>query len=251
MGMWNATCGLSFLPIRGGSVRVWAIALHPPTFGQDDHLYGPTSLATPITLAIQGEYDGYGAVERIVERDAETALLAHLRERNARGALRVGDEPLAAGLETLLRAIADGRVAGTFTPAGSSTPATPREARLSLMFADERVYRATLTAIRSSTAWETAWRVGGEKVPKDAARAMEIVFDKNPNLAFYRQPALESAELRERLAEHHDFELGLELLRRCYAPPTGVGSQSDAFDLHAELAALVAAVAREEATRSD
>src|SRR6476619_543067 len=65
------------------------------------------------------------------------------------GALRVGDNPSAIDLESLLGAIADGRVAGTFTPAGSSTHATTREVQLSLMFADERVYRATLGAVAS------------------------------------------------------------------------------------------------------
>src|SRR5437879_13402690 len=92
MGVWNTTSGISFLPIRAGAVRVWILALHPPTFGQGDHLFGPTSLATPLALPLQASFQGYGA-EQIVEEDAERLLLSHARDLHERGARRLQTEP--------------------------------------------------------------------------------------------------------------------------------------------------------------
>jgi hypothetical protein len=246
MGVWNTTCGISFLPIRAGAVRVWILALHPPTFGQDDHLFGPTSLATPLALPLQASFQGYG-VEQIADEGAERLLFSHVRDLHERGEFRLEPEPFPNDLEGLIGAVGDGRVVAKIRPAGDGFGGSaPRELRLSLMYVDERVYRATIAAIRSSNDWEAGRRLGGNNGPKDAADAVQALLGTNANFAFYRDAAMQSAELRERLAEQYDFEVALDLLRRHYAPPTGVGSQSEAYGLHAEIADAVLRVARED-----
>jgi hypothetical protein len=223
------------------------LAWHPPKFSGDDVSYGPTSLATPIALPVLGTYDLYGAVDGIVEGSLERLLLRHLRGLHERGELLLEGEAFPPSLEDLPRRAADGTVTAKVFGAGSVAAPSPRERVLSLMFVDARVYEAVVAAVRESQDWEAEWRVGGPRGPTDAPAAMEAMCKRNRNLLFYRDGADVTADLLDRMSELHDFELALRLLRRCYAPPTGAGSQSTAYGLHAATAAVIQRVANEYA----
>jgi hypothetical protein len=251
MGVWNATCGVSSLPIRSGRVHAFPLAWHPPTFGEDDFSYGPTSLATPISLPILGAYDSYGAIDGVVEGPLERQLFGHLGGLHTRGELSLTGGPFPETLEELLKCAAEGRTTAKVLLGGSDgVPSSVRELVISLMLVDERVYEAVLTAVRESRDWEAERRVGGPRGPKDARAAMDKMCRRNRNLDFYRLGADVTSELLVRMGELHDFELALELLRRCYAPPTGAGSQSTAYGFHAATAAAIQRIAQENAAES-
>jgi hypothetical protein len=233
-------------------VHAFVLAWHPPTFGEDDYSYSPTSLATPMSLPIRATYDAYGAVDNVVEGSLERRLFSHLRRLYEHGELRLSGDLVADRLEPLLKCIADGRAtARVLPPPDAPPPQEPRELILSLMFVDSRVYEAVVALVRESKDWEAEWRVGGPRGPKDARAAMDAKCEWNRNLAFYRLGSKVTADLLERMAELYDFELALQLLRRCYAPPTGAGSQSTAYLLHADTASAVQRIAREDAAREE
>jgi hypothetical protein len=202
-----------------------------------------------MSLPILGTYDSYGAVDNIAEGPLERQLVSHLRGLYDGGELRLSGDRFPDSLEHLLRYAERGLATAKLSPAaggGAPLRADMRELVLSLMFVDSRVYQAVVALVRESRGWEAQWRVGGPRGPKDAQAAMAQICASNGNLAFYCPGSDVTTELLERMGDLHDFELALRLLRRCYTPPTGAGSQSTAYAFHAGTAAVIRRIALED-----
>ena len=82
MGCWNATCMGFHLPILAGEPVIAFVLMENP---YEPHGTYSTTEYTPI-LAIRGEYDEYGGLEEIKDRDAVLAMLRAIPDVKARSA---------------------------------------------------------------------------------------------------------------------------------------------------------------------
>lgn len=83
MGCWNETCGVTQLPINhGDKVRVFVLFSSECWRGAaGGGTCYTTDRWTPIGAPVQGVYDDYGGIEKIVNNDASKFLLKIIRER--------------------------------------------------------------------------------------------------------------------------------------------------------------------------
>jgi len=70
MGSWNATCGLSQLPIKSGTKVKAVIIQNKPEMPEASGFCYQEGYASPITFIIDAEYNDYGSLENIVDNKA-------------------------------------------------------------------------------------------------------------------------------------------------------------------------------------
>lgn len=101
MGCWNGTCGVSNLPITHGT-KVRGFILVPNQYGEQKIPLGngpcySTDLFVPMSIAIRGEYNDYGAMENIIEDTNTKLILKHINKQIKDGKLKLtedeGEEP--------------------------------------------------------------------------------------------------------------------------------------------------------------
>ena len=78
MGCWNATCGISNLPIMYGEKVVTFICKNQ---GFDLRPCYSDTLCTPIYFHFRGEYNDYGSVENIVEDECTNDMLYFINKK--------------------------------------------------------------------------------------------------------------------------------------------------------------------------
>ena len=69
MGCWNATCGVTNLPIRAGD-KVMAVLVRIPFHNKLTDMSGAcytSDQAWPVTAGFEGEYNDYGGIENLVD----------------------------------------------------------------------------------------------------------------------------------------------------------------------------------------
>lgn len=227
MGIWNATCGVSFLPIRQGPVRAILLGWHPPTLKGEAWLHEPTSTASPLSFAVRGRYDLYGSIEAIADSEPTRALWEGLRRRWQEGTLSIeGAAEFPADLPSFFKAVERTLVSARITRRLPFGEVAQEVVPLALMFVLEGIYDAVVHEVETSRDWECRRDFSAEEAEGELRRAL-------PNLELYRPPSGPmSAAVRKELASFLRFHHGLDVLRRPYLPATAVGSQAMGLALH-------------------
>lgn len=93
MGCWNGTCAVSNLPITQGT-KVRGFILVPNEYSDEKLPLGSgicysTDLFTPLSIAIRGEYNDYGAMENIIKDSNTDLILKYINQKIKDGKLKL------------------------------------------------------------------------------------------------------------------------------------------------------------------
>ncbi len=203
MGCWNATCGLTRLPIHPGDpVVLFPLLLEnaPTRLGLGGGFSETTDLAQPLSVGIRGEYNDYGGIDSLT---GDSLGLAHatlsalpwhgepVDEPGEPDAQVVSDDVghLLEDLPTLLN---EGLERGELYLSGLDHGAQPQPRKGSFML----VHAGALEAAKAAFGAETHWMTRGQTVLAHVQASVAEWFELNAARGGLTEEAREAALLK-------------------------------------------------------
>ncbi len=186
MGCWNATCGLTRLPIHpGDAVVLFPLLLEnaPTRLGLGGGFSEQTDLAQPLAVGIRGEYNDYGGIDSLSGEALELAY-AMLRALPWHGepaddeddaGTQAGSDDVEHLLEDLPTLLNDGLERGELYLSGWDHGTQPQPRKGSFML----VHAGALDAALAAFGAETHWMTRGQSVRAHVEASVAEWFELN------------------------------------------------------------------------
>lgn len=260
MGCWNATCGLSNLPIQQGDEILFFVLSNNFTEGE---LGGGFSYATdryvPVGLPVHGQYNDYGGIENIT-KNGHRMFEFLTTDRRFKFVPNEGVTLVPEDAEELLNDMIERGESNYSLMMVRKDVLDGLKAQNVSNFPEYARQFATFTTAYAEEIERTKTEHGDEYMPLLHNTFAEMTLQKSlgyanmfaNNLQSYEIPSLKQFIRLAHTSPHDDVPEGvidvlyvtelLSALRKFWTPQSGAGSQDNSHDAHLALGKTVTAV---------